>query len=142
MSQRTLTTQLTDRPSLAKNVLLDTEFGDEEYVHEIDFEDLIEQEDIDPEQSGSYLKVSSDHMKSISKVHIKLQLITQGVIIILLLISYIFLPLLEIDDPNPETSGWKVDTAWIKVFKVMTPAGNEYWYWQARFNDSITCASE
>ena len=122
--------------------MFDTEGADEEHLHDIDFEDLIEQEDIDPEQSGSYLKVSSDHMKSISKVHITLQLITQAVIIVVLLISYCFLYLLVMDNPDTETSDWLVDTAWIKVYKVMTPAGHEYWYWQSRFDDSITCASE
>ena len=111
-------------------------------MNEIDFEDLIEQEDTDPYQSGSYLKVSSDHMKSISKVHITLQLITQALIIIIILISYCFLDLLEIDNPDPATHHWNVDTVWIKVYTVLTPAGNKYWYWQSRFDSSITCASE
>ena len=48
------------------------DYGEEEdEPMEIDFEDLVEEE-IDPGLSHNYLKVGAEHMKSISKVHIKL----------------------------------------------------------------------
>ena len=65
MSRQTL------RSTNPTNVLIDTDYGEEEEPMEIDFEDLVE-EDIDPGLSHNYLKVGAEHMKSISKVHIKL----------------------------------------------------------------------
>ena len=72
---------------------------------EIDFEDLVE-EDIDPGLSHNYLKVGAEHMKSISKVHIKLQLATQIIEIALVIMTYFVFDLINITNPDPDKYHW------------------------------------
>lgn len=111
------------------NVLMDYDFEEEEEFEEVvDFEDLVDEE-IDPKQTGSYLKISSRHMKEISTVHIKMQLIAQILAIIVIILSYTVMDLLVVKNPSPETNPWAQEEAWIDALQVLTPAGNQYWYW-------------
>ena len=56
--------------------------------------------------------------------------------------TYFVFDLINITDPDPDKYDWKVEETWIGAWILLTPLDNKYWYWEPRFTDSLTCASE
>ena len=121
--------------------MFDTDYGEEDLMSEIDFEDLLEL-DVESKQIGSYLQVNAEHMQTISHVHIRVQLLLQLFGICIIMLSYSFSSLLNFTQPADSTIIWKVDESWITAWRILTPADNKYWYWEFQFTSSVSCESE
>ena len=83
-----------------------SEFDLDSDIDEIEFEDLIEQEHDSKKDEGSYLNVNAEHMKKISRWHIRFNIAFQVTGLILLILVYFLAGLIVFDNVSTPECPW------------------------------------
>ena len=116
------------------SLLLDYENDDDDLVSVDLNDDVLEYHD----NAGSYLNVEADHMKSISKVHIKINLASQIIGILAVMLAYGLTGIIKMNDPGSENCPWPENFV-SKILPMFILAPNKQYYFFMAFRNNVSC---